>query len=591
MRQVGAQPAHCLDVVDAVACVLFEPGSHGENVRIEDDVLGRETDSLREELVGAPADLGAALEAVGLPLLVEGHHHHRGAVLAAKARLAQELRLALLHRYRVDDRLALHALEAGLDHAPFRAVDHERHARDVGLGSGEAQEGGHRFFRVEHRFVHVDVDHLRAVLDLLARDAERPRIVAGEDQTRECPRARDVGAFADVDEQRLVSDVERLEAREAQRARARGNRPRGDAADGVGHRADMLRRGAAAAADDVEPAASRPFADMCRHRLGRVVVLAEGVRQSGVRMARDARLGDRGQLFDIGPQLLGAEGAIEAHGDRLGVPHRVVERLGGLAGKGAPRGVGDRSGDHYRDAQAVALESLLDRDQGRLGVQRVEHRLDEEQVDATLEQAFHRLAVSGDQLVEGHGAKARVVDVGRNRRGFVRRTEHARDEAGALRIFGLGLPHGVPGEIRRRAVELAGELAHAVIGQRNGGRVESIRLDDVGARLQVLRVDIAHQRRLGQRQQVVVAFELAAPVAKALAAIVLFGEPGALDHGAHCAVEQKDALGEQGFQPGSVRRNAHAAPEKRKARSAFAETGPISDAARLFSGICSAPAS
>ena len=239
----------------------------------------------------------------------------------------------------------------------------------------------------------------------------------------------------------------------------------------------------------------------------------------------------------------------------------------------------------------MAFESLLDRDQGRLGVQRVEHRLDEEQVDATLEQALHRLAVSGDQLVEAHGAKARVVDVGRNRRGFVRRTEHARDEAGALRIFGLGLPHGVPGEIGRRAVELAGELAHAVIGQRNGGRVESIRLDDVGARLQVLRVDIAHQRRLGQRQQVVVAFELAAPVAKALAAIVLFGEPGALDHGAHCAVEQKDALGEQGLQPGSVRRNAHAAPEKRKARSAFAETGPISDAARLFSGICSAPAS
>src|SRR5437588_4880889 len=31
--------------------------------------------------------------------------------------------------------------------------------------------------------------------------------------------------------------------------------------------------------------------------------------------------------------------------------------------------------------------------------------------DATLEQALHRLAVSADQLVEGHGAKARVVDV------------------------------------------------------------------------------------------------------------------------------------------------------------------------------------
>src|SRR5207249_10826704 len=57
---------------------------------IEDDVLGRKADALREELVGAPADLDAAPEAVGLPLLVEGHHHHRGAVLAAKACLRSE---------------------------------------------------------------------------------------------------------------------------------------------------------------------------------------------------------------------------------------------------------------------------------------------------------------------------------------------------------------------------------------------------------------------------------------------------------------------------------------------------------------------
>jgi hypothetical protein len=41
MRQVLADPAHGLDVVDAVGRVLLQPGGHGEDVRVEHDVLGR----------------------------------------------------------------------------------------------------------------------------------------------------------------------------------------------------------------------------------------------------------------------------------------------------------------------------------------------------------------------------------------------------------------------------------------------------------------------------------------------------------------------------------------------------------------------
>ena len=49
-------------------------------------------------------------------------------------------------------------------------------------------------------FVHVDVDHLRAVLHLLARDFDGGGIVAGHDQFLEARGAGDVGAFADIDE-------------------------------------------------------------------------------------------------------------------------------------------------------------------------------------------------------------------------------------------------------------------------------------------------------------------------------------------------------------------------------------------------------
>ena len=68
------------------------------------------------------------------PLLVEGHHDDGGAVAADEPRLPPELLFAFLEADRVDDALALQALQAGLDHAPLGAVDHDRDPGDVGLG-------------------------------------------------------------------------------------------------------------------------------------------------------------------------------------------------------------------------------------------------------------------------------------------------------------------------------------------------------------------------------------------------------------------------------------------------------------------------
>ena len=55
----------------------------------------------------------------------------------------------------------------------LRAVDHDRDLRDVRLGGEAAQEPGHRGDAVEHRLVHVDVEHHGAVRDLVARDLDR----------------------------------------------------------------------------------------------------------------------------------------------------------------------------------------------------------------------------------------------------------------------------------------------------------------------------------------------------------------------------------------------------------------------------------
>src|SRR3546814_9982290 len=52
----------------------------------------------------------------------------RRAVAQHRPGLLDECGLAFLHRDRVDHALALQALEAGLDHAPLRRVDHHRDA-------------------------------------------------------------------------------------------------------------------------------------------------------------------------------------------------------------------------------------------------------------------------------------------------------------------------------------------------------------------------------------------------------------------------------------------------------------------------------
>ena len=188
-----------LDEVDRIAAMLVDPGGDGEDVGVEDDVLGREAVG-DEQVVGAAADFDLALLGVGLADFVERHDDDRGAVAADLGGDFEERRFAFLHADRIDDRLARDALEPGLDHAPLRAVDHHRHARDVGLGGEALQIGRHGEFAVEQSLVHVDVDDLRAGLDLLQGHGNRGVIVAGEDQFLELGRAGDVGPLADVDE-------------------------------------------------------------------------------------------------------------------------------------------------------------------------------------------------------------------------------------------------------------------------------------------------------------------------------------------------------------------------------------------------------
>ena len=215
------QPPNRLDERDRVGVVFLHPGRDREDVGVEDDVLRLEPDDIGQEGVGPPQDGDAPFDRLGLALLVERHDHDGRPVAAAQAGLAEELRVALLERDRVDDALALELLEAGLDDRPLRAVDHDRDPGDVRLGGDPAQESRHRGHAVEHRLVHVDVDELGAVGDLLAGDVDRLVLGSVGDQPGELARAGHVRPLADVDEGVAGRrDDQRLEARQAGRHRS-----------------------------------------------------------------------------------------------------------------------------------------------------------------------------------------------------------------------------------------------------------------------------------------------------------------------------------------------------------------------------------
>ncbi len=102
----------------------------------------------------------------------------------------------------------------GFEHGPVRAVDHHRHAGDVGLGGKQVEELGHHLRPVQQALVHVDVDDVRPALDLLPGDGDGLGQVAFADQPGELLRAGDVGPLADHDEGAVGADHQRFQAAE-----------------------------------------------------------------------------------------------------------------------------------------------------------------------------------------------------------------------------------------------------------------------------------------------------------------------------------------------------------------------------------------
>ena len=318
----------------------------------------------------------------------------------------------------------------------------------------------------------------------------------------------------------------------------------------------MIRRGAAAAADDVDQAALRELADQAGHVFRAFVVLAEFIGQPGVRIGADQGVGDTADIGDVGAQILGAKRAVEADGNGPRVTDRIPERLRQLAGKKPAGFVGDGARNYHGNVDTARLGDLRDGIERRLGVQGIEDGFQQQQIDAAVEQAVDLLAIGLAQVIEADGAEAGVGDVGRDRGGPVGRADRAGDKA-RLAVLGTDAGRGVTRQFCAFKVHLIGDARKVVVGLRDRGRRKGVGGDDIGAGAEIAGVNILDRAGLGQDQEVVVASEVAMEIPEAVAAkcrLIVFER---LDHGAHGTIEHQNALAGSSKQGGSLRGHRH----------------------------------
>ena len=90
---------------------------------------------------------------------------------------------------------------------------------------------------------------------------------------------------------------------EAHRGLRLGRLARRGAVDGLGDARDVVGRGAAAAADEVDQARAGELLEHRGHLVRGLVVLTEGVGQAGVGVAGDEAVRDPRELGEVGPHL------------------------------------------------------------------------------------------------------------------------------------------------------------------------------------------------------------------------------------------------------------------------------------------------
>ena len=220
----------------------------------------------------------------------------------------------------------------------------------------------------------------------------------------------------------------------------------------------MLRRRAAAAADDAEPDLAGQFPEQLRELGGLERVLRAVGREDGqsrVRHARDQRRPVGGEVIEMDAHRFGAGRAVKA--EDVDGEGRQRGDDGGDAGADE-----ERAGllDRHRDVERLAgfrAEDLVERDQPGLDLEQVLAGFQEDRVGAAVAQALDLFLEPVAELVEADLAKRRQLGPG---------ADGAEDVARPVR--GRELAGGLARDPGRGAADFERAVAESVLPERDG---------------------------------------------------------------------------------------------------------------------------
>ena len=479
----------------AVAAVFFDACGDRQGEGVVEDLVGRKA-VFQGVTVGPLGDGELALRRAGHALLIDGAHHHTGAVIAGQFEHLEEALVAIFVVGGIEDAFATGNLQAGLHLLPLGGIEHQRqvHIRDQ-----PAHQFAHVALAVAADVVDVDIEHMGVLLHLAAAHCHQAIPVLLGQQFAHLLAAAGIEPLAD-DQEGVVLQVGGHAVQRgggglvSQGRTHRGGigcddgmavgglaRRCGAAPHGPGGRmefgrqlsqgADVGRGGAAAATDHLHPQVLNEVQQLHLHLGGGEAVMghpADVLRQAGIGDAAHHEGAVLTEVAHVLLHLLWPGGAVEAeHIDREGLQDRHHR---GDVGAHQHRAGGFHRDRHHQGAPlARRAEGLLDALQGCLDLQHVLAGFDDEEIHVTGQQTLRLLAERGLHRVEIDVAERGQLGGG---------TDRASHEAGLLR--GAVLIGHRSGQFGGPLVEREGLVLEAVFGQHDRGGTEGVGLDHIG---------------------------------------------------------------------------------------------------------------
>ena len=301
----------------------------------------------------------------------------------------------------------------------------------------------------------------------------------------------------------------------------------------------------ATATDNIHQALMDILFYFMRHIGRSLVVCTQTVGQSGIGISADVIRCTGSKLLQERFQLTGAKGAVQADREYIGMLHRSEKGFQSLPRQRTPSNIGNGHREHQGYMNSYSFHRLPYGKNSSLGIQRIKNSFYQQSIHTPFEQRFHLLTVGIGKFIVAQGTKGRIVHIGTHGAGLVRRSYGACHKTGFVGSKRSKLICHFACQAHCGKIHLTHIVLHMIIGHTDAGGTECICFDNIRTCRQILAVNVLYHIGACQTKQVIVTFHLSGNLREAFTPKISLCQVVLLYHGAHCTIQNKDALTHQ----------------------------------------------